>query len=92
VGFSIEVTPNGKKSILALPNQHVGSAIRDLVLRIGQDPITMTKSIIHGSRMWDGMILANGLTYYAQILFDHIPTSGKIVIRLVTTQLASGPH
>lgn len=84
--------PNAVAGIRALPNPRVGKMIRELVEKIANDPVGMTKGFTHGVRMCDGMVMDPETSCYFQITYSHVEGSGVVSLLGVKTWKASGPH
>jgi hypothetical protein len=93
VACQIQRTPEAARCIRRLPTRAVGEAVRKIVGQIAEDPVEMTKGHSHGARVWDGMLIADGILYYVQISFSHIVNSNLVILLNITEPVVvSGPH
>jgi hypothetical protein len=92
VALKLNWSLKARANFRALPNPQVGQAIAALLRQIATDPIAMTRGETQGVRVFDGMVIGAGSSYYTQIHFVHTIGTDNITIWQIQAFLASGPH
>src|SRR5438128_1257186 len=91
MAFEVKYSPAAQNTLNSV-SPMLRAEIERRVASIANDPALMTRTFTHGLRLWDGMAVADGKSYYVQFFFSFIPGQNFFLIRSIVATETPGPH